>query len=195
MQGYEASVFSLAAFAQPLPHPQYLIAPSIDPLSEKNVELEASEVDRVSAGFGLDPERPAMLQVSRFDRFKDPVGVIRAYRMVRSHVPVQLVLAGSDAADDKQGRLRLIGSRDGRDGSVTIHRDVDLYASLPGEGRSVTHTLRPGRSAWVQVARGSASLNGEQLYPGDGVAIEAAGPIEITGTSPDAEALLFDMGA
>ena len=103
VRGYEASVFSLAAFAQPLPHPQYLIAPSIDPLAEKNIELDPAEVARVAAGFGLDPERPVMLQVSRFDRFKDPVGVLRAYRLVRPHTPVQLVLAGGDASDDPEG--------------------------------------------------------------------------------------------
>ena len=77
--------------------------------------------------------------------------------------------------DDKRGRLRLVGSRDGRDGSVTIHRDVDLYASVLGDKEAVSHELKAGRVAWVQVARGSVTLNGEQLYPGDGVAIEAAG--------------------
>jgi trehalose synthase len=100
---YDASVFSLAAFAQPLPHPQYLIPPSIDPLSEKNVLLDPQEVAATAAGFGLDPTRPVVLQVSRFDRFKDPVGVIRAYRLVRMHVPIQLVLAGGTADDDPEG--------------------------------------------------------------------------------------------
>ena len=67
------------------------------------------------------------------------------------------------------------------------------WATVPGAGTAVTHTLAPGRVGWVQVARGSATLNGEQLYPGDGVAIEDAGSVEITGTSADAEVLLFDM--
>ena len=78
---------------------------------------------------------------------------------------------------DKRGKLRLVGSRDGRDGSVTIHRDVDLYATVLGDKDSVSHELKAGRVAWVQVARGSVTLNGEQLYPGDGVAIEAAGKL------------------
>jgi len=95
--------------------------------------------------------------------------------------------------EEKRGRLRLVGSRDGRDGSVTIHQDVDLYATLLGTGDAVRHGLKAGRIAWVQVARGTATLNGEQLRPGDGVAIEAAGPIELIGTSDDAELLLFDM--
>jgi hypothetical protein len=97
--------------------------------------------------------------------------------------------------EEKRGKLRLVGSRNGRDGSVTIHRDVDFYATLLNEDEAVSHTLKPGRTAWAQVAQGTAKLNGEQLYPGDGVAIEEAGVIALAGTSPDAEILLFDMAA
>ncbi len=100
--GYDASVFSLATFTQSLPHPQYLIQPSIDPLSEKNQELEPAEIARVCEGFGLDPGRPLALQVSRFDRFKDPLGVIRAFQLVKRHLPLQLVLAGGTADDDPE---------------------------------------------------------------------------------------------
>ncbi len=102
---YDASIFSLAAFAQPLPHPQYLIPPSIDPLSDKNVELDQSEISAVRERFGLDAERPLMVQVSRYDRFKDPIGVIQAYRLAKTFVPgVQLVLAGGAASDDPEGQ-------------------------------------------------------------------------------------------
>ncbi len=94
--------------------------------------------------------------------------------------------------EDKRGRLRLVGSRDGREGSVTIHRDVDLYATLLGDGDRVTHELPDGRRGWVQVARGSAMLNGRQLHQGDGVAIEGPAKLALTG-SPDTEVLLFDM--
>jgi redox-sensitive bicupin YhaK (pirin superfamily) len=94
--------------------------------------------------------------------------------------------------DEKRGQLRLVGSRDGRNGSITIHRDVDMYASLLAEGETVSHALKDGRSGWVQIASGSARLNGEQLYPGDGVAIEGPSPLELTATS-EAEILLFDM--
>lgn len=94
---------------------------------------------------------------------------------------------------EKRGKLRLIGSRDGREGSVTIHQDVDLYAALLEEGGSVTHALKAGRGAWVQVATGTVKLNGEQLHPGDGVAVAQSGPLELVGTSEDAEVLLFDM--
>jgi len=97
------------------------------------------------------------------------------------------------SADKKRGQLRLVGSRDGRDGSVTIHQDVDLYATLLGDGDSVSHVLATGRKGWVQVAQGSAVLNDQQLYAGDGVAIEGPATIVLTGAS-EAELLLFDMG-
>ncbi|HOI17266.1 MAG TPA: glycosyl transferase family 1, partial [Geobacteraceae bacterium] len=71
VKGYDTSIFSMPQFALPLPHPQYLIAPSIDPLSEKNMDLPSEEVEAVRAGFGLDPSRPLLVPVSRFDRFKD----------------------------------------------------------------------------------------------------------------------------
>lgn len=101
---YDASIFSLASFAQALPHAQYIISPSIDPLSEKNIELPAAEIEAVRHHYDLDPARPLLLQVSRFDRFKDPVGVIEAYRLAKHFVPrVQLVLAGGSATDDPEG--------------------------------------------------------------------------------------------
>jgi len=105
---YDASIFSLPAFAQSLPHPEYIIAPSIDPLSEKNIDLDAAELDEVRRRFELDPDRPLILQVSRFDRFKDPVGVIEAHRLARKFVPgLQLVLAGGTATDDPEGDMVL----------------------------------------------------------------------------------------
>jgi trehalose synthase len=119
---YDASIFSLASFAQPLPHPQYLIPPSIDPLSDKNVELPEGEIRAVRESFGLDPCRPLLLQVSRFDRFKDPVGVIRAFRMAKAFTPgLQLVLAGGGAADDPEGEAVLRDVRGAANGDPDIH--------------------------------------------------------------------------
>lgn len=103
VQKYDASIFSLNAFAQPLPHPQYLVPPSIDPLSEKNCELDEMEIKNICGTIGIDCTRPVLLQVSRFDRFKDPLGVIKAYQIVRKVAPVQLVLAGGGASDDPEG--------------------------------------------------------------------------------------------
>lgn len=102
--GYDGSIFSLASFARRLPHPCYLIPPSIDPLSDKNRDLAEKEIDAVRQRFNLDPGRFLATQVSRFDRFKDPVGVVRAWELVRRHVPgLQLVLAGGSATDDPEG--------------------------------------------------------------------------------------------
>lgn len=96
-------------------------------------------------------------------------------------------------AEEKQGQLRLIGSRDGRNGSVTIHQDVDLYATILGEGDVVSHSIAPTRMGWIQVARGSAKINDQVIEAGDGVAFEGGTQVSLAGTG-DAELLLFDMG-
>ena len=98
------------------------------------------------------------------------------------------------AEADKRGRLRLVGSRDGRDGSVTIHQAVDLYAGLFDAGGGTRFALADGRIAWIQVARGSVDINGQRLSAGDGAAIRDPGLIEIDGRD-DAEILVFDMAA
>ncbi len=118
---YDASIFSMSEFAQLLPHPQFLVPPSIDPLSEKNRELSPEELESARARFGLDPSRPLLVQVSRFDRFKDPVGVIRAYRLVRKVAPVQLVLAGGGANDDPEGKAVLDDVIEAAEGDPDIH--------------------------------------------------------------------------
>ncbi len=100
---YDAAVFSLPKFAQRLPIPQFLVYPSIDPLSDKNRELTTEEVDRILQGLGVPRDKPILLQVSRFDRFKDPVGVIQAYRLLKKSHDCRLVLAGGTAADDPEG--------------------------------------------------------------------------------------------
>lgn len=119
---YDASIFSLAAFAQELPHPQYLVPPSIDPLSDKNVNLEQIAIDNIYRKYHLDPERPLLVQVSRFDRFKDPVGVIHAYRLAKQFLPtIQLVLAGGGAADDPEGDIVLSEARTAAADDPDIH--------------------------------------------------------------------------
>jgi trehalose synthase len=134
---FDASVYSLASFAQPLTHPQYIIAPSIDPLSEKNMPLEREEVEAAARRFDLDPARPVVLQVSRFDRFKDPVGVIRAYRLVKPHVPIQLVLAGGTADDDPEGAAVLseVLSEAGDDPDIHV-------VELPPDAHRVINALQ-----------------------------------------------------
>lgn len=100
---YDASIFSIPQFARKLPHTVYLIPPSIDPLSDKNCELSEAEIKKVYTDFNLDPDKPMILQVSRFDRFKDPIGVIEAYKLAKRYIPLQLVLAGGTATDDPEG--------------------------------------------------------------------------------------------
>ena len=94
--------------------------------------------------------------------------------------------------DEKRGALRTIASPDGREGSVTIHQDVALYAALLDEGTEVVHTPAPGRHAWVQVARGAVTLNGQPLAAGDGAAISDEPSLRLAGTAPS-EVLLFDL--
>ena len=149
--------------------------------------VRPGDVQRMSAGSGI---RHSEFNASE----SDPVHLLQIWIVPEKRGLTPSYEQKTFSDDDKRGRLRLVGSRDGRDGSVTIHRDVDLYASVLGDKDSVSHELKAGRVAWVQVARGSVTLNGEQLYPGDGVAIEAAGTLELTGTS-DAEVLVFDMAA
>jgi redox-sensitive bicupin YhaK (pirin superfamily) len=95
-------------------------------------------------------------------------------------------------AVERQGQLRLVASPDARDGSVRIHQDVELYASLLRSGESVAHTLRPGRHAWLQLARGHGELNGVPLEAGDGAAVSGEASLQLSGAR-DAEVLLFDL--
>lgn len=100
---YDGAIFSSPQFARQLPIPQHLFYPAIDPLSEKNRELEPEFILEVLTRYSIDPLRPILTQISRFDRLKDPVGVIRAYRIVRRYFDCQLVLAGGSATDDPEG--------------------------------------------------------------------------------------------
>jgi trehalose synthase len=106
IRDYDASIFSLSQFVQLLPHPAYIIPPSIDPLSDKNVDLPQDELEAVRARFDLNPDAPLITQISRFDRFKDPIGVIKAYKLAKQYIPnLQLVLAGGTATDDPEGEV------------------------------------------------------------------------------------------
>ncbi|TET37046.1 MAG: glycosyltransferase [Planctomycetota bacterium] len=118
---YDASIFSLPAFAQRLPHLQYMIPPSIDPLSDKNIPLPKREINAVTREFNLDPNIPLILQVSRFDRFKDPLGVIEAYRLARKFAPMQLALVGGTASDDPEGEMVIREVHTAAQGDPNIH--------------------------------------------------------------------------
>jgi quercetin 2,3-dioxygenase len=147
--------------------------------------IRPGDVQRMSAGTGI--------RHSEFNASKtEPVHFLQIWIIPEKRGIAPSYEQRQFSEDDKRGKLRLVGSRDGRDGSVTIHQDVDLYAAILGIDETATFNLRPGRVGWVQAATGTVTLDGEQLRPGDGVAIETSGRITLTGTD-EAEILLFDM--
>ncbi len=103
VERFDAAIFSSQSFAQRLSVPQYLFYPCIDALSEKNKELDESYIQQVCDDYGIDRSRPVVTQISRFDRLKDPLGVVKAYQMAKKYVDLQLVLAGGSASDDPEG--------------------------------------------------------------------------------------------
>jgi trehalose synthase len=107
VEKFDTAIFSSPSFARKLTIPEYLFSPCIDPLSEKNRELDESVVRKVCDDFGVDRSRPIVTQVSRFDRLKDPGGVVQAYKLAKKYVDCQLVLAGGGASDDPEGAVVL----------------------------------------------------------------------------------------
>jgi trehalose synthase len=118
---YDGAIFSVAKFAQALPISEFIIPPSIDPLSEKNRELTESEIAETVERLQVPLDRPVILQVSRFDRFKDPIGVIKAYRIVKKYNDCVLILAGSPATDDPEGEAVLNEVKEYASGDPDIH--------------------------------------------------------------------------
>lgn len=104
---YDSAIFSVPKFAKSLPIDEFIVTPSIDPLSDKNMELTENEINDVGERFNVPRDKPIILQVSRFDRFKDPIGVINAYKIVKKYNDCRLVLAGSSATDDPEGEIIL----------------------------------------------------------------------------------------
>jgi len=143
---YDASVFSLAAFAQELPHPQYLVPPSIDPLSDKNRELESQTIAQTQEKYQIDPQRPLVLQVSRYDRFKDPIGVIHAFKLAKQFLPsLQLVLAGGGATDDPEGETVLNEVHEAAEGDPDVH-----VLLLPSDANLEINALQRAANIVVQ---------------------------------------------
>jgi quercetin 2,3-dioxygenase len=97
------------------------------------------------------------------------------------------------AASEKRGRLRLVGSPDGRDGSIVIHQDVELHDAQLARGEAVTRDLKSGRKSWVQVVRGAVEVNGKAAKTGDGVALQGEARLSITSQADDSEILVFDL--
>ena len=118
---YDAAVFSLPKFAQRLPIPQFLIPPSIDPLSERNCELSRVEIDRTLGRLGIPDDKPILLQASHFGPFKDPVGVIEAYRIAKKQNDCRLVLAGAAAGEGIEGERMMSKMQEAAAGDPDVH--------------------------------------------------------------------------
>lgn len=142
---YDGAIFSSPEFARQLPIPQYLSYPCIDPLSDKNREIEPEVVRSTIEGFGIDPARPILTQISRFDRLKDPVGVVKAYQIVKRYFDCQLVLAGGGASDDPEGEVVLAEVREIAGGDQDIH-----ILNLPPWSNPEINALQRGSTIVIQ---------------------------------------------
>jgi len=118
---YNGAIFSVAKFSKSLSINEFIIPPAIDPISDKNRDLTDEEVSDIMDKLKVPMDKPIILQVSRFDMFKDPFGVIDAYRMVKKYNDCRLVLAGSAATDDPGGRRVLNEVRDYAGNDPDIH--------------------------------------------------------------------------
>jgi trehalose synthase len=171
---YDAAVFSLPRFATQLPIPQYLVYPSIDPLADKNRRLSRQEVDAILDRLAVPRDKPLVLQVSRFDRFADPVGAINAFRLVRRHNDCRLVLAGSGAIDDPEGTAVLNEVRE------AIGQDPDVQVlELPAEAHLEINALQRAATVVLQTSlREAFGLTvAEAMWKGKPVIGGAAGGV------------------
>lgn len=148
---YDTAVFSAPAFARNLPIRQVLISPSIDPLSDKNKELTEGTIQSVFDRFGIDRSRPVVTQISRFDYLKDPAGVIKAYRIAKQYVDLQLVLAGGGATDDPEGSavLEQVRCEAGKDRDIFVlvlppASDIEINALQRGSTLVLQKSLKEG---------------------------------------------------
>lgn len=173
---FDAAVYSSPAFAQQMPMEQILIAPSIDPLSDKNRELGSEEVKAVLQKLDIPQDRPIVTQISRFDYLKDPVGVIEAFRRVRKSVKSRLVLAGGGASDDPEGEEVLNRVREAAKGSPDIH-----LLMLPPNSHIEINALQRASAVVVQksLREGFGLTVSEALWKARPVVASAVGGIPL----------------
>ncbi len=174
---YDSSVFSAPGFSQKLPIRQFLISPSIDPLSDKNKVLEQRQIDNVLNKYGIDKKLPIICQISRFDYLKDPVGVIEAFKMVRRYNKCQLVLAGNKSLDDPESDKVLAEVKKAAKGMPEVHallippehNDIDINALQSAASVVVQKSIREGFGLVVT----------EALWKGKPVVASAVGGIAL----------------
>jgi trehalose synthase len=173
---YDAAIFSAIEFVPPIPTPTYLVAPSIDPFSEKNRDMEVDEVEEIVDRLGLPTRGPWVTQVSRFDRIKDPLGVIEAFRMVRARRPARLLLAGGGASDDPEGAQVLAEVRERAAGL----RDIEVLELPPGSDREINALQRASTVVLQKSLReGFALTVSEALWKRRAVVASAVGGIPL----------------
>ena len=179
VEKYDLAVFSAPQFCRALPLPEVLIAPSIDPLSDKNRELRDSEIEQVLRQIGIRSDKPIVTQVSRFDRFKDPVGVIDAFRLARERVDCQLILVGGGATDDPEGAQVLKEVRDRAADDADIH-----VVDLPPTSHLEINAIQRASTVVIQksLKEGFGLTVSEALWKGKPVIAGAVGgiPLQIT---------------
>src|SRR5579862_3436056 len=148
--------------------------------------IRPGDVQRMSAGTGV--------RHSEFNHSADaPVHFLQIWLLPEREGLTPSYVQKNFPPTEKQGKLRLIVSPDGRDGSLTIHQDALIYAAVLDEGDKLSYSLNSGRKAWVQIVRGSLDLNGEWLRTGDGAAVDDVASLSLAAHSDDTEFLLFDL--
>ncbi len=179
VEKYDLTVFSAPQFSRELPIPEVLIAPSIDPLSDKNRELRDTEIEEVLQRIGVRSDKPIVTQVSRFDRFKDPVGVIDAFKLARDRVDCQLILVGGGATDDPEGAQVLKEVRDRAADDSDIH-----VVDLPPTSNVEINAIQRASTVVIQksLKEGFGLTVSEALWKGKPVIAGAVGgiPLQIT---------------
>ncbi len=171
---YDAAIFSLPGFAQRLPIPNFLISPSIDPLSPKNREIGRAEIAHIMDRLGIPRTKPILLQVARFDRFKDPGGAVPAYRLAKKHHDCQLVLAGSGVMHDPEGEAVLAELREAAGRDPDIH-----FVQLPPEADVEINALQRSAAIVLQksIKEGFGLTVSEAMWKGKPVIGSKAGGI------------------
>jgi trehalose synthase len=196
VRSHDAVIFTLDEYRQPgLVGPHIAsIPPSIDPLSPKNVELSGETIQEIVVRYGIDPARPLMTQISRFDPWKDPIGVIDAFFLARMEVPdLQLLMAGSLAHDDPEGMHFLDLTEARRDG----HPDVHLLTDLQGVGNVEINAFQRASTVVVQksIREGFGLVVTEAMWKGQPVVGGDVGGIRLQITEGETGYLVSSVEA